>query len=174
MNRIIATALVLVLPTVLEAQTIDACYVKNTGTMYRVNAPNSPTKCSNNHIAFSWNQVGPQGPQGTQGLQGPVGPQGPAGTPGVMGYEYRQNENTPAPIPPATVQGRTRFCWTGEVLTGGGFHTLVPHDDLQVIYSGPTYNPQTNQYGWAVRVRNTSSSTSVSLNVVALCAKPSN
>ena len=169
MRRIIAVALALTIPSALNAQIIEACYVKNTGTMYRVEAPNSPAKCANNHISFSWNQAGQAGPQG---IQGPVGPQGPAGASGVMGYAYRPNENAPAPIPAGAVQTRTRFCWGGEVVTGGGFHTAVQHDDLQVVYSGPAYKPEFNLYGWEVRVRNTSSTTAVTVEVVALCAQP--
>ena len=168
MNRIIVAALALMIPSALNAQIIEACYVKNTGTVYRVEAPNSPAKCANNHISFSWNQAGQIGPQG---IQGPVGPQGPAGTSGVMGYQFRTD--TGAGIPQGAVQGRTRFCAGDEVVVGGGFHTEVQHDDLQVVYSGPVYRPDfpLAPYGWAVRVRNTSTTTPVTLVVVALCAK---
>ena len=174
----VATIAALAMPAALWAQTgavteasitsptIEACYVKSSGTVYRINAPNTPSKCSTNGTAFSWNIQGAQGPVG------PQGPQGPAGPSGVMGYEFRPNENTPAPIPAGAVETRTRFCLGGEVVTGGGFHTMVQHDDLQVVYSGPFHKAETNQYGWEVRVRNTSATTAATLIVVALCATP--
>lgn len=168
MNRILAVALALTIPTVLNAQTIEACYVKNTGTMYRVNAPNSPTKCSNNHLPFSWNEVGPQGAQGPVGPQGPQGPQGPAGTPGVLGYQMKAGVGVL--IPPGAVQTRTVYCEAGKVVLGGGFHTQGQHDDLVTVFSGPSTN-SIGLWGWQVRVRNTSGSQSVALGVYAMCAQ---
>ena len=81
-----AIALATLAPAVLSAQTqvqseasitsttIEACYVKSSGTVYRINATNTPTKCSTNGTGFSWNSQGPQGPAGPAGPQGPIGP----------------------------------------------------------------------------------------------------
>src|SRR5690606_37028202 len=75
--------------------TIRACYVPATGTIYRIGVPGLPSTClSREHVEFWWNRVAPAGPQGPagpagpkgdkgdpgpQGVQGPPGPQGPAG-----------------------------------------------------------------------------------------------
>src|SRR5690606_31614934 len=56
-------------------QTIEACYVPATGTVYRIKAPGLPTAClSSSHVAFSWNLAGPAGPAGEPGPEGPAAP----------------------------------------------------------------------------------------------------
>jgi hypothetical protein len=94
---------------------VDACYVPASGTIYRIDTPESPTPgapngCRNSqHVRFRWNQQGPaggigavgkpgepgepgepgaagaQGPVGPPGADGPRGPMGPAGEPGAVG-----------------------------------------------------------------------------------------
>jgi len=66
--------------------TIRACYVPATGTIYRIGVPGLPSSClSQAHVAFAWNRVGPQGPAGPAGPAGPEGPPGPQGPPGPEG-----------------------------------------------------------------------------------------
>jgi len=69
--------------------TIRACYVPATGTIYRIGAPGLPSTCfSREHVEFWWNRVapaGPQGPEGPAGPPGPPGPEGPQGPPGPQG-----------------------------------------------------------------------------------------
>jgi hypothetical protein len=43
------------LPAAAEAQnTITACYVPKSGTVYRIEVAGAPDKCAQNHIEFSW------------------------------------------------------------------------------------------------------------------------
>jgi hypothetical protein len=58
MNRIrfaAALAALALIPGALEAQTtLTACYVPKSGTVYRIKVEGTPTKCSQNHVEFSW------------------------------------------------------------------------------------------------------------------------
>jgi len=96
--------------------TIRACYVPATGTIYRIGAPGLPSTCfSREHVEFWWNRVAPAGPQGPEGPagppgppgpegpQGPPGPQGPAGPPGPKGDKGDPGE--PGPQGPIGPQG---------------------------------------------------------------------
>lgn len=63
-----------------------ACYVPESGTVYRIKAPGLPDTCrSDDHVPFSWGAVGPQGPRGPAGKAGPEGPRGSAGPRGDAG-----------------------------------------------------------------------------------------
>src|SRR5262249_7238526 len=60
-----------------------ACYVPQSGTVYRIKTANTKEICSSTqHVMFSFNQTGPQGPAGPQGTAGAAGAQGPAGPAG--------------------------------------------------------------------------------------------
>ena len=79
-------------PAVVDPNIIYACYVPNSGTVYRIKTSDTREKCaSSTHVMFSFNATGPQGPAGPQGAQGPAGPtgatgaQGPAGPTGPQG-----------------------------------------------------------------------------------------
>lgn len=79
--------------------TIRACYVPATGTIYRIGAPGLPSSClSQEHVAFSWNRVGPAGPAGPQGPMGPEGPPGPPGPQGEKGDPGPQGPPAPRAI----------------------------------------------------------------------------
>jgi hypothetical protein len=61
----------------LTPETYHACYVPNTGTVYRIKTADTPTGCAKTtHVEFNWNNVGPTGPTGATGPQGPAGPAG--------------------------------------------------------------------------------------------------
>jgi hypothetical protein len=68
---------------------IYACYVPQSGTVYRIREADTRENCaSDQHVEFFWNEQGPEGPPGPPGPQGPAGPagaQGPAGPPGPQG-----------------------------------------------------------------------------------------
>src|SRR5438309_11635021 len=81
-----ALVAVLISPSVSRAQsvsptdTIRACYVPATGTVYRIKASGAPGSCqASSHIEFWW--VG----QGTPGATGPTGAAGPTGATGSTG-----------------------------------------------------------------------------------------
>ena len=57
MNRIRLAAVLAALalmPAAAQAQTITACYVPKTGSVYRIKAADTPTTCKTNHVEFSW------------------------------------------------------------------------------------------------------------------------
>lgn len=102
------------------ADTLHACYVPATGTIYRIRAAGLPPSClSEAHVEFSWNaagapgprgepgpqgppgEAGPPGPQGPEGPAGPMGPPGPPGPPGEAGPAGPQGpEGPPGPAGP--------------------------------------------------------------------------
>ena len=137
---------------VAQAQTtMYACYVKNTGTVYRIKTTGAPTKCSSNHTEFSWNMEGKEGPQGPQG---PQGPEGPSGWPGV----YRLGVFHVAPIGTTDL---ANYCPSGQILLSGGHYAINPPAGLEIIGSSPHYSanePPETRSGWKVRVRNNSNS----------------
>ncbi len=93
-----ALAFLLFVPDTAQAQgtVLFACYVPNSGVVYRVNPPGTPGEAADlkdactgkKHILFSWDQmgpVGPQGPPGADGAEGADGAPGPPGPPGPSG-----------------------------------------------------------------------------------------
>lgn len=84
-----------------DPEVIYACYVPNSGTLYRIKAEDPTETCkSPGHIEIQWEV---EGPQGAQGPQGPMGPQGPAGPAGPVGPAGPQGPQGPAG--PAGAQG---------------------------------------------------------------------
>lgn len=78
------------------AQTLSACYVPKSGTVYMIKQTGTPTAClSKQHVEFSWSTTGAQGPQGPVGPAGPQGPQGPAGP--LSGLEFHSQSVTLVP-----------------------------------------------------------------------------
>jgi hypothetical protein len=72
--------------TVVDPNVIYACYVPQSGTVYRIRTTDTREQCvSPNHVMFFFNQTGPEGPQGPAGPEGPEGPAGPAGPQGPQG-----------------------------------------------------------------------------------------
>ena len=84
-----ALALLLFVPETVQAQTdvLFACYVPNSGVVYRVNAPDAPGEdaklkdgCTGKkHVLFDWNQQGPPGEDGDDGDNGDKGDDGDSG-----------------------------------------------------------------------------------------------
>ena len=84
-----------------DPEVIYACYMPNSGTLYRIKAEDPTETCkSQSHIAIQWEVEGPTGPQGPQGPMGPQGPAGPAGPVGPAGPQGPQG-----PVGPAGAQG---------------------------------------------------------------------
>lgn len=146
--------LLLALPAAARAQqstvadTIRACYVPASGTIYRIGVAGGPAACHGGHIEMKWNVAGPAGPQGEAGPAGakgdtgpkgdigPAGPQGVAGPAGAQGPAGPQGPQGPAGtggVLPATIVRDSvdiapgRFgraiatCPTGKVMLAGGF-----------------------------------------------------
>jgi hypothetical protein len=65
---------------------IKACFVPASGTIYRVGTASAPPACVDpSHIPFHFNARGPQGSKGDSGAAGPKGAQGDSGLRGPKG-----------------------------------------------------------------------------------------
>src|SRR5438477_10277487 len=87
-----ALAVIVFSPAVSRAQsvsptdTIRACYVPATGTVYRIKTSGAPGSCqASSHIEFWWVGQGTPGATGPTGAAGPTGPTGSTGGPGATG-----------------------------------------------------------------------------------------
>src|SRR5690606_37110633 len=115
MMRLIPTTalaiLVAMIPRAAEAQeVIYACYVKNSGTMYRIKAENPAETCkSPNHVEFHWN------------VEGVAGEDGEDGAPGISGYERVQRTEELDPVGSGSAFAR---CPDGKRVLGGGYQYL--------------------------------------------------
>lgn len=100
---------ILAAPTLMAqtaADTLHACFVPSSGTVYRIKASSSPAGCVDAaHVQFSFNAKGPQGDPGpagpagaagSAGAAGPSGPQGSAGAAGAQGPAGPQGPQGPA------------------------------------------------------------------------------
>ena len=149
-----AVAAVALTPVAASAQTVEACYAKKSGTVYRINVPETPTQCSNGHYPFSWNVVGPQGPMG------PQGPQGPSGT--LTGYGVWSGQ---APVPANSTTYLTRSCPPGYSILSGGFQLQGDPSGIQMWESQPLLD----KTGWRYVIRNNGAQ-SVTIATNLVCA----
>jgi hypothetical protein len=86
-----------------DPETIYACVVPGSGSMYRIKVTDPAETCrSPQHVQIQWQVTGPQGEQGPQGPIGPVGEKGPVGPIGPAGAAGPQG-----PQGPAGLQGPT-------------------------------------------------------------------
>lgn len=147
MNRIhFAGALVALalIPAAAQAQTtMTACYVPKSGTVYRIKVEGTPTKCSQNHVEFTWES-------GSSG--------------GGMTFTKRLSE--PVVVTPGSFGQILVNCEAGETVVGGGFHN-EPNMPASVAASKPMYESE----AWFVDVRNIGS-IDFTLYGHAICAKP--
>ena len=150
-----------------QAQTtMYACYVKNTGTVYRIKTTGAPTKCSSNHTEFSWNEAGQQGPQGEVG---PQGTQGPSGWPGVV---VRMVQKAVFAGDPVDIQAK---CGPGEIMLSGGYFTPAYSPNFRVVSSYPLFISEgaESEYGWQIRIwENLEEGIGMTVRVYAYCRKP--
>src|SRR6266545_2681587 len=92
-SAVLGTLCLTVLPSRVAAQTPDtlhACYVPASGTVYRIREPGLSSTClGTSHVLFNWaaggqpGATGPTGPQGSTGLAGPAGSAGATGPQGA-------------------------------------------------------------------------------------------
>ena len=129
MNRIhLASALaaVALIPGALQAQTITACYVPKTGSVYRIQAAGAPAACkSTSHVEFSWDA----------GQSLPTAPQE------VVKLSL---------IQPGDDAFVTAACPAGTEAFSGAFRLIPPATDVVFLLSSKSTVP----VGWVVRVRN--------------------
>jgi hypothetical protein len=98
-----ALAALALMPAAAQAQTtITACYVPNSGSVYRIKAAGTPSTCKQNHVEFSWET----------GLS--------------IGYSVRSSVPTGQPQFPGQTLSYYAYCLEGEVPVGGGFSAGTP------------------------------------------------
>ena len=132
------------LPAAAHAQnTITACYVPKTGSMYRILATGAPEACKNGHVQFSWDSGGPTG-----------------------GTVFTKRLSAPVVVVPNSFGQIMVNCEAGETVIGGGFH-VEPNGTVSPAANKPLAESET----WFVDVRNLSS-INLTLYGHAICAKP--
>ena len=134
------------IPGAAQAQTITACYVPKTGSVYRIQAPGAPDACKTNHAEFSWESGASGG-----------------------GTTFTKRFAAPVVIAPNTFEKAFASCEAGETVTGGGFSTL-PNLTVSVAVNAPTFGGLYPE-SWFVDMRNLSS-TDVTMSAYVICAKP--
>lgn len=130
-----------------DPEEIWACYVPNSGTIYRVmTADTKPACASHTHVLFKWNEKGPKGDKGDpgdkgdtgdkgdKGDKGDTGDKGDPGDPGLSGYEVV-----------SAVGSEEAFCSAGKKVIAGGCR--IDHADFAVRVT----RPRQNQDGWVCR-----------------------
>ncbi len=158
-----ALAFLLFVPDTAQAQgtVLFACFVPNSGVVYRVNPPGSPGEspdlkdaCTGKkHVEFSWN------------AQGPAGPEGP---PGISGFEkvirfferLRVNNNV-------NIETFSAPCPAGKEILGGGY-AIEP-----IVLPGPPLASRPSaSAGWEVTLEWNFSfpGQTLEVTVYALCA----
>jgi len=160
--------------------TIWACYIPRTGTVYRIKTTDLRQTCrSSKHVMFSWNA---QGPQGDTGPQGPAGPAGslvtPSGTPLLLLTGIYQ-VSQPLSLPAVGSATGVATCSAGDRVVGGGaFVSTIQANKVDIstiatVFSGPytsgvIVQGQPPTQGWSVMMKNPNAS--VSARVTAICA----
>lgn len=171
------------------ADTVHACYVPSSGTMYRIKSSSAPAACvHSSHVAFAFNakgsagDPGPAGPAGANGDTGAAGPAGPKGDAGPTGPEGPQGPGglSELSIHQTTVvvpgnNGRADAivaCPLGKTAITGGFQHMSP--DVLVLRSEPRQEDETaiNILHWLVVFENRGSQ-DVTVTATATCAKSS-
>ena len=161
------TALMSLTTTAASAQsTLTGCYVPNSGTVYRIKAPDLPSAChSKNHVEFTWSLQGPPGPTGPAGPTGPLGPAGPAGGLSATGIQVVRVVSEQIPVGFNSSVSAT--CPAGTLATGGGFED-VQATAINVGRSAPIITDG-KATGWLIKFKNEGV---IPLNVfaVVICA----
>lgn len=126
-------AALIVLPTAAQAQeTLTACYVPKSGSVYRIKTPDTPAACKSNHVQFSW-------------------------THGASTFTRHESAANAKLISPNAFAQLTAECDAGEVVVSGGW-TTYPNGPVSVSASRPnTGLDQQPLQEWFVDVRNTGS-----------------
>ena len=140
-TRIAALLAALVLiPAAAQAQTtITACYVPNSGSVYRIKTPDTPNACKSNHVEFSW--------------------QAEASPWGAVSYVEEVFD-----IDPGQVASGVAQCPEGQIIMSGGHTTQNPYTSHLVILSSQAVAAIHHKTSWWVTVRNDGSATE---NVIA-------
>lgn len=145
-TRILALLMFFVLaPAAAHAQseTISACYVPKSGSVYRVDVPSAPDACKAGHVPFSWQSGG-------------------------MTFTIRNKPYTY--VAAHTYEHAYADCQAGETAVSGGY--LMGLDSpVNVVGNSPGLGGQHPQ-AWYVRIGNPNDF-EIQFLVFVMCAKPS-
>jgi hypothetical protein len=185
--------------SVMAGEILYGCYKKENGQLRLVN---NTDQCLPSEMSISWNQkgtAGPQGPegpagvQGAAGLPGPVGSQGiaglpgPAGIQGLMGQQgpagptgmevtyAKENIQTIAGVPYATVDV---FCDSGDMVISGGCdindlnYPWALQRTLPLLDVVTAADPRNPRDGWSCTYNNVSGlrTPAVQIKAIVICA----
>lgn len=140
------------------SQTLYACYVPSSGTVYRVKTPNAPTACVDaSHVEFSWNGEGPPGAAGPAGPTGQTGAQGPAGPAGSIGMTTIVEQALIAASGGGTdvdyvKSTLTVVCPSGAKVLSGGYSVTSASLDEGINFRIGASRP--TSAGWSIDVHN--------------------
>ena len=139
-------AVLALIPAVAQAQTITACYVPKTGSVYRIQAAGAPDTCKPSHVKFSWESA-------------------PASIAATEDTTYVLI----TPIPPGETAVVQRPCPDADQrLLSGGFGKMGQEfSEVEVVRSSPF----TTGHGWEVVARNNSTLWNQIVSFVR-CSKP--
>lgn len=144
-NRlVILLAAFLLIPAAAHAQstTITACYVPNTGSVYRIKAAGVPDACKKGHVEFSWESAG---------------------------TTFTPRFAPPVVITPNSFEQSFAACQAGETMVSGGY-SIFPNLTVSVAVNAPVTSGQ-HANSWFVDMRNLSS-VDVTMTAYVMCAKP--
>lgn len=147
-----ALAALALIPVAAQAQTITACYVPKTGSVYRIQAAGAPDACKTNHIQFSWENGG-------------------SGTGGTSGVTFTRRQTVAVDIAPGEWGEGAAACEPGEKVTGGGY-SANPGDQIQtlnVTENFPHFSGSPQIEYWSVLLKHLGAEP-ITFVVYAICA----
>lgn len=147
-----ALAALALIPAAAQAQTITACYVPKTGSVYRIQAAGAPDACKTNHIQFSWENGG----SGT-------------GTGGTGGVTFTRRQTTAAVVAPGEWGENAAACEPGEKVTGGGYSANPGDQTVNVSENLPHVSGSPPIEYWSVNLKHLGDAP-ISFVVYAVCA----
>jgi hypothetical protein len=116
--------------------------------------------------------AGPIGATGPQGIQGPPGAQGPSGITQLNATNVYSVNNSTTTTPPQIFALSTALCDPGDLVLNGGYNLfgsdIEDNDTASTVIDQAISNP-TVGVGWAAAVVVNEETSSITLNVNALC-----
>jgi len=151
-------------------ETLRACYVPNTGVVYRVGLEDTPDDCrSAKHVAFSWTDGAAADHGALTGLEDDDHPQyvlqSEVPTTGFSGVEYVVSEEV---AEPGFITNGRALCPEGKVAIAGGYIASFPPGE-RIRGSTPFFDTIARRPGWIVQVNNASGAGALRFDVYALC-----
>ena len=117
--------------------------------------------------------AGPIGATGPQGIQGPPGAQGPSGITQLNATNVYSVNNSTTSTPPQVFAFSFALCDPGDLVLNGGYNLLgsaiEDNDTASTVIDQAISNPTVVGVGWIAAVVVNEETSSITLNVNALC-----